>query len=360
MKSLFTFLAILAISFSSSSQTISGTEAVEYDPTGNRFLITNGSSILQQASGSDELEFFGNSDADYGMEVIENTLYTISGGGSQSIKFHDLTTEEELNSISIPASGFLNGMASDPIGNRIWVTDFSNNTIYEIDVTDAADPMAETVVSNTGCTPNGVTYEAANNRLVFTCWSGGAIKEVDLSDYSVSTLTNTGLSQIDGIDHDENGKFYISSWSPTRITLLNNEFSAMQTITAPGLSSPADISYAVEIDTLAVANSGNNTITYIYLGDLVNVNEIETANTLTVYPNPISEGSYISFELAQNSPCEISIYDTQGKLVYALLNETMPAGEHKVLLAGFSLETGSYICELKTGNSTQNIHLIKK
>ena len=227
MKSLFTFLAVLAISFSSFSQTISGTEAVEYDPTGNRFLITNGSSILQQASGSDELEFFGNSDADYGMEVIENTLYTISGGGSQSIKFHDLTTEEELNSISIPASGFLNGMASDPTGNRIWVTDFSNNTIYEIDVTDAADPMAETVVSNTGCTPNGVTYEAANNRLVFTCWSGGAIKEVDLSDYSVSTLTNTGLSQIDGIDHDENGKFYISSWSPTRITLLNNEFSAM-------------------------------------------------------------------------------------------------------------------------------------
>ena len=129
MKSLFTFLAILAISFSSFSQTISGTEAVEYDPTGNRFLITNGSSILQQASGSDELEFFGNSDADYGMEVIENTLYTISGGGSQSIKFHDLTTEEELNSISIPASGFLNGMASDPIGNRIWVTDFSNNPI---------------------------------------------------------------------------------------------------------------------------------------------------------------------------------------------------------------------------------------
>jgi hypothetical protein len=38
----------------------------------------------------------------------------------------------------------------------------------------------------------------------------------------------------------------------------------------------------------------------------------------------------------------------------------MPAGEHKVVLAGFSLETGSYICELKTGNSTQNIHLIKK
>ena len=360
MKSLFTFLAVLAISFSSFSQTIGGTEAVEYDPTGNRFLITNGNSILQQASGSDELEFFGNSYANYGMEVIGNTLYTISGSGSQSVKFHDLTTEEELNSISIPGSGFLNGMASDPAGNRIWVTDFGTNDIYEIDVTDTANPVVETVVSNTGCTPNGVTYEAANDRLVFTCWTGGAIKEVDLSDYSVSTLTNTGLNQIDGIDHDEEGKFYISSWSPTRITLLNNAFSAMQTITAPGLSSPADVSYAVEIDTLAVANSGNSTITYIYLGDFVNVNEIERTNTLNVYPNPISEDSYISFDLSQNSPCEISIYNTQGKLVYKLLNETMPAGEHKVLLAGFSLETGTYICELKTGNSTQNIHLIKK
>lgn len=360
MKSLFTILTLCAISISSFSQTIGTTEAVEYDPTGNRFLITNGNSILQQASGSVDLEFFGDSDASYGMEIIGNVLFTVSNIGGERVQFHDLTTEEEINSISIPGSGFLNGMASDAAGNRIWVTDFGTDEIYEIDVTDTANPTLETVVSDTGCTPNGITYDEANDRLVFTCWSGGNIRQVDLADYSLSTLMNTGLSQIDGIDHDEDGKFYVSSWSPTRITLLNHEFTAQQTITAPGLSGPADISYAVEIDTLAVANSGNGSITYIYLGDLVGQDELETTASFNVYPNPISESSFISFDLKHSTACEISIYDTQGKLVYELLNETMAAGNHKVLLAGFSLETGMYVCELKTGQTSQIIQLIKK
>ncbi|WP_306641346.1 T9SS type A sorting domain-containing protein [Sanyastnella coralliicola] len=341
---LFTFL-LLFISVAASAQNITGTEAVEYDPTQNRYIISNGSSILQQASGSDELSFFGDEDADYGMEVIGNKLYTISGGFTQSIKVHDLSTEAELGSTTISGSDFLNGMASDPANNRIWVTDFGANSIYEIDVTDDSNLVINEVVTNTSCTPNGITYDEANNRLVYVCWSGGGVRTVDLADYSTAEITDTGLNQIDGIDHDEDGNFYISSWSPTRITLLANDFTVQETVTTSGLSQPADISYAVQTDTLAIANSGNNTITYLYFGDPVGISEEEAARALTIYPNPVSEASYIQFELDKAANCQLQVIDMNGKVAAILLDEAMPAANHKVSFAGFDLPTGNYLLE---------------
>lgn len=239
-------------------------------------------------------------------------------------------------------------MASDAEGNRVWITDFNAVNIYEIDISDIQDPTVETVVSNTECTPNGITYDGDNNRLVFTCWNGGNINTVDLTDYSVSTAVDTNLGSIDGIDHDENGNFYISSWNPTRITKLSEDFTVTETITASGLSNPADISYAVEIDSLAIANSGNGTVTYIYFDNSNNVTELEADNPLEIYPNPVTDKSYLEFYLTDATECSIGIYSLDGKLVHEVVSEKMANGIHRILLAGFSLESGSYVCELRT------------
>ncbi len=348
-KSLYTVriltLLLLCATLNASAQTITDTEAVEYDPTQNRYLISNGGSILQQASGSDAFEFFGEEDADYGMEVIGNKLYTISGGFQQSIKVHDLNTEALLGQTTISGSNFLNGMASDPENNRIWITDFGTNSIYELDVTDDQNLMATEVVTNTQCTPNGITYDEVNNRLCYVCWSGGEVRSVDLADYSTAELINTGLSQIDGIDHDEDGNFYISSWSPTRITVLNNNFTMQETVTSTGLDNPADISYAVATDTLAIANSGDNTITYLYLGDPVGIDEVDDFTSPKIYPNPVSGRSFVQFELAKASDCVVRITNMQGQTVAELLNDHLPVGKHKVLFAGHQLEAGAYLLE---------------
>jgi len=358
MKFKLTSISLLIASLCN-AQTITSTEAVEYDEMNNRFFISNGTSILVQDSGSDDLAYFGDSEADFGMEIIGNTLITISGGATQSIKFHDLTTEEELNSISIPGSSFLNGMASDPEGNRIWITDFSTNEIIQIDVEDITDPVVQTVVSNTGCTPNGITYDADNNRLVFVCWTGGDINAVDLTDYSISTLTDANLNNMDGIDNDGEGNFYVSSWSPTRISKFNNDFTEVETVTSSGLANPADISYAVAIDTLAISNSGNNSITYISFGSTENVESLAAEEVeLSIFPNPVTENSHIEFTLSNSENCIVTLYDAQGKVVYELMNEKLLAGKHKLLLAGYALSSGKYICELKTETASSNIQLI--
>jgi hypothetical protein len=144
------------------------------------------------------------------MEVIGNTLFSIVGS---TVKAYDINSGSQLSSVTIVGANFLNGMASDGV-NRVWVTDFGTNKIMEIDYTDLQNPSYSTVVSNTTVTPNGICYDADNNRLVFVAWSGNTsdITAVSLSDYSLTTLVaNASLNSIDGIDND-NVDLTLAQW----------------------------------------------------------------------------------------------------------------------------------------------------
>src|SRR6185436_20506026 len=74
--------------------------------------------------------------------------------------------------------------------------------------------------------------------------------------------TTTTLSNDDGIAMDSQGRFYISVWGTQSIYMLDSAFAdpPLQVIT--GLSSPADIYYNLNNDTLGVPNSGNNTVKF--------------------------------------------------------------------------------------------------
>lgn len=345
MKSIFT--AVLSLSLCSlSAQVFSSIESVEYDAVNSRFLVSNGNRVIEANGDGEEVAFFGTAPrSDYGMEVMNGNLFTIVGG---FVRAYDLTSGLEVMNIFITDAQFLNGMASDGV-NRIWVTDFGGKRIHELDVTDLSDPQVTTIVANTVNTPNGIVYDADDNRLVFVGWGSNAkIKQVDLSDYSVTELLSTSISNIDGIDDDNDGNFYISSWSPTaRITRYDNDFSAGEIITAPGLSSPADICYAKEIDTLAIPNTGNQTVTFIGFGTN-SVSDFSTDGGIRVgcMPNPVNEQSVISIELEKSGFTEITISDLSGRIIHTLLSENLSAGSHKVLLNGIEIPQGVYICSV--------------
>lgn len=336
------FVLLVLVKSSVTAQSYGDIEATEYDPTQNRWLTSNGSSIIAQDENG-TLSYFGEATANYGMEVMNGTLFAIY---TSSIKGYDLISGNEVMSIIIPGAGFLNGMGSDPATNRIWVSDFSNNRIIELDVSNLSAPTQQTVVSNTGSTPNGVVYDQIDDRLIFVSWgSNAAIKEVDLTNYSVSTIINSGLSNIDGIDMNASGEFFISTWSPTRITQFNHDFTGPMTITAPGLDNPADISYGVEINTLGIANSGNATLTLIEF-DPNAIDEFDLdLFQLDIFPNPVASGSRISFELFESTQVELNIRDIEGRLVADLLDGVLNAGEHQVLLNGLEFQEGLYLIE---------------
>jgi len=349
--------AIVALSFSAFSQSLTSIEGVEYDPNNQIFLVGNGSNVVRMHSNAVPQGTLGNAQANYGLEVVGSNLYSIVGS---TIKCYDVTAGTLNWSLPLAGTSFLNGMASDG-ANRLWVSDFSAKKIYEVDITDPVNPSYGVVVTNTGTTPNGLTYDAANNRVVFVSWgSNSPIKAMDLTTYALTTLTTTALGNCDGIDHDAYGNYYVSSWSPNAVTKFSNEFTTSQTITVSGgVSSAADICYAEELDTLAIPCTGNNVVKFVgfntaFLGELSS-----TDFQVSGYPTQASGVFNVNFSLAQPQVVRIELFDITGKKIEEVFNGTLPQGEHRYLLASLPNESGMYFVRVWAGMHMGITHFVK-
>ncbi|MFM7105073.1 MAG: T9SS type A sorting domain-containing protein [Flavobacteriales bacterium] len=338
------------------SQSLGTIESAEFDPSNHRFLISNQSDLVVVDENGNALSSLP-IPVSYGMEVVGNRIFGITGS---SIVCHDLTTGAELSSITISGAQFLNGMASDG-ADRIWVTDFAAKKIHEIDFSDLQNPASSIIVNNTVTTPNGICFDALGNRLVFVAWGNSApIKAVSLTDYSVSTLlANSGVGNIDGIDNDDAGNFFIASWSPNRITQYNNDFTVSQTITVSGgLNSPADIAYAEEIDTLIIPNSGNATVRYVGFNPTVGVEEEDGAQSISLFPNPASDFIIMDWVLNNAELVNVSLLDGMGRKIENLWNGNLPLGKNKLVLDISHCPSGLYQLHISSKSHNELRELI--
>ena len=352
MKKIFLLNLLIISTLQLSSQTYNNIEAVEYDASQNRFFVSNGNSIIARASNGDLSFFAQGSGATHGMEVLGNHLFAIDGSTIRGI---ELDTENEVMALSISGAQFLNGMTNDGV-NILYATDFSAKRIYKIDVSDIANPSFEIIVSNTVSTPNGIVYDGDNNRLIFVNWGSNAeIKAVDLSDNSVSTIITTNFANIDGIDEDNDGNYYISTWSPDQIAKYDNAFAnPPEVVTTPFLNNPADIGYAKAIDTLAIPHYPNNGDDVAFVGfnpDTMtsSVHDLFSQEfQLSVFPNPITDQSVIQFSLQEKTTIQLEIFNQEGKLIKTLLQGTQVKGQHTVSFAGVDLPNGIYWLSLQS------------
>lgn len=347
----FVFTAFLQ---SAMAQSLSGVESVEYDPINNQYLTSSDGTSIVAIAPNGALSHFGSGlQADYGMEVVNGTLFTIVGG---TIKGYSLANATEVMSMPILGTSFLNGMGNNG-SDKLWVSDFSAKKIYEVDISNLSSPSYTQVVSNTITTPNGIVYDDANSRILFTNWgSNAAIKAIDATSYNVTNVVaNTGVGNIDGIDMDGNGNWYISSWSPARITKYNNDFSISETITVPGISSPADICYAPETDTLAIP--GGDQVLFIgFETSTVGIDNSKSEDPFRVhYHNgyPI-----VQFELKENQNAVFEILDLGGQNVYTVFEGMQSKGRQSVVLSSIGLYSGGYLCRLSSKELTATKRII--
>lgn len=79
------------------------------------------------------------------------------------------------------------------------------------------------------------------------------------------------------------------------------------------------------------------------------------------YPNPFNPTTIIRFDLPEESPVSIDIYNITGQRVLRLLNETRPAGTHAISLDAGRLTSGVYLYKIVAGSqsSTGKMMLIK-
>jgi len=79
------------------------------------------------------------------------------------------------------------------------------------------------------------------------------------------------------------------------------------------------------------------------------------------YPNPFNPSTTIRFDLPEQGPVILKVYDITGKVVATLLNGPMAAGAHTVQFDGSHLPSGVYLCAMSAGSfhATQKMLLVR-
>jgi hypothetical protein len=84
------------------------------------------------------------------------------------------------------------------------------------------------------------------------------------------------------------------------------------------------------------------------------------ATTLAaIYPNPFNPRTTIEFELAEAGQIELAIYDVSGRLVRIVDSNSRSAGRYQATWSGQddvgrAVPSGTYFCQLRTSQGTQN------
>ncbi len=79
------------------------------------------------------------------------------------------------------------------------------------------------------------------------------------------------------------------------------------------------------------------------------------------YPNTFAQETTLFYDLAQETPVALSVYDLRGNLVKTLVyHDRQPEGHHEVKFQAGYLPDGLYVYRLRTGNTLQSGKLLLK
>jgi hypothetical protein len=102
-----------------------------------------------------------------------------------------------------------------------------------------------------------------------------------------------------------------------------------------------------------VSNSGNNVyIDDINVGGPTSVQTIQAQDIgLSVYPNPFSSGTRVSYQLENNEHVSLQLVDLSGRIIQNIQNEVKSAGSHTADINSAGLESGVYFLRVQIGNA---------
>lgn len=83
------------------------------------------------------------------------------------------------------------------------------------------------------------------------------------------------------------------------------------------------------------------------------VETIDRIALLGAYPNPFNPSTLIGYRLAVGGDVSLKVYDTLGRFVTTLVQETLPAGQYRVTFDGSGLASGVYIIRLTAGGEVR-------
>ncbi|MCE3280686.1 MAG: hypothetical protein K0S44_2877 [Bacteroidetes bacterium] len=138
-------------------------------------------------------------------------------------------------------------------------------------------------------------------------------------------------------------------------TLINNGYNpnyfvpttasqwALRTVPIPASVATGNVRFKFEYTTGVASN--NVYIDDINISGVVGIDEnIDAVSTLSVYPNPTSQTSTVSYRLTKKSSVRIEVLDVLGKVVFAEANSNQTEGDHSLTISkeNLNLRNGVY------------------
>jgi len=239
-------------------------ESVSYDPTYNRFLVSNYDSgnIVAVDQDFNPSEWYTGLVHGYGCQVAGDRLY-ISIANDQVVGIN-LDTRQIEWTLTIPSVNNVDGITWDG-GNFLYIVD----TYGRILKADIAAQSYDVLVTGLNNGIQDIVYDGAHNRLLVAAYfADNSVLAIDLTSLAVTSAMSDDPGYLDGICMNDDGSVFLSSHALGGIVWRwDGGYDSPRAPVATSLNQPAGCCYNNTADVLAVTCFGGDSVAFVNFGD---------------------------------------------------------------------------------------------
>ncbi|MFA7546309.1 MAG: hypothetical protein WCY64_03685 [Candidatus Cloacimonadaceae bacterium] len=212
-------------------------ESIAFDADSGKFLISNvgnGSILAMDDNGKLEVIIDKGLDKPRGIKMLKKTLWV-----TDDTKIHaiDVAAKRIKTTIPIPQAKMLNDIEADELG-ILYISDTKANCLW---IVDPFDRQFESVSHKLLQQPNGIYFDKPRQQmLIVSMGERQPIVAFNTKTREFDVFKDTLYSGLDGIQADDPGRIFFSSWEQKAIIMIpqtQNRFIHFHA----DLESPADI-----------------------------------------------------------------------------------------------------------------------
>jgi hypothetical protein len=195
-------------------------------------------------------------------------------------------------------------------------------------------------------------------------WNPAVLVYEEVRNFGLDDMTQENFGRTDV----DSGllTFYWYDQSARGVTVDNNhELFTLKVRVVGALNSFTNIDFIDVPTAIEISDTSNHVMTHKLVNGVVSIGKLSAdeevvvpRERLTISPNPFKDQTTLQFHLAKAADAQLSIFNTESKLVYQNTLRLVSGGQKVTLSKDMLPASGSYFLTLKTKEFTETRKLI--